>query len=57
MAALDDNSLMPFGKYKDEKLANVPASYLLYAYDNFNIWQNLKDYIDDNRDVLESEIK
>jgi len=30
---LTDESPMPFGKYKGEKMANVPASYLKWIYD------------------------
>lgn len=29
---ISENEIMPFGKYKGEKLANVPASTLLYYY-------------------------
>lgn len=31
---LTDNSIMPFGVYKGKKMANVPASYLKWIYDN-----------------------
>ena len=27
---MDDNTPMPFGKYKGEVMCNVPASYLLW---------------------------
>lgn len=54
---LTDNSLMPFGKYKGQKMANVPASYLLWAFDNLNLQDNVKQYIKKNRDALEAEIK
>lgn len=54
---LTDNDLMPFGKYKGEKLANVPASYLLWLYDNNKCNQYLREYIEDNMDVLNEEIK
>lgn len=30
---LDDNYIMPFGKYKDVKLEDVPADYLLWLKD------------------------
>lgn len=32
---MNDESIMPFGKHKGEKLANVPADYLLWLYDNY----------------------
>lgn len=48
---------MPFGEHKGKKLANVPPSYLLYIRDNYKLFDNLKKYIDDNRTVLEAEVK
>lgn len=33
MVRFDDNTLMPFGKYKGYKLANVPPEYLIYLLD------------------------
>jgi hypothetical protein len=54
---LTDTSLMPFGKHKGEKLANVPASYLLWAFDNLQLSDNLKKYIKDNKDALLAEKK
>lgn len=49
---------MPFGKYKGTKLANVPAEYLLWLHGNgiSPQHQSLKDYIEDNMDVLKQEI-
>jgi uncharacterized protein (DUF3820 family) len=63
--ALTDNDPMPFGKYKNEKMANVPASYLLWIYDEWTLpnprfgFQNkeVKAYIEENLDVLKSEVK
>lgn len=52
-----DETLMPFGKYKGEKLINVPASYLLWLYDNGKCYGALKEYIEDNLDVLKIELK
>jgi uncharacterized protein (DUF3820 family) len=53
---LTDESPMPFGKYKGTKLANVPASYLIWLYYNGLNPGSLKDYITDNLDVLKDEI-
>lgn len=53
---LTDDSPMPFGKFKGEKMANVPASYLLWIYDNDKCSKEVKVYIKDNFDVLEAEI-
>lgn len=30
---MKDTDLMPFGKHKGEAMANVPASYLVWFYD------------------------
>ncbi len=51
---LTDNSLMPFGVHKGKKMADVPAQYLLWIYE-----QNLDvmNYIKENMDVLRQEIK
>ena len=54
---MNDNSLMPFGKHKGVKMANVPESYLIWLYENSNIYGELKQYIEDNLDVLKSEIE
>jgi len=50
---MDDNSLMPFGKHKGEKLANVPDSYLLYIYQQGWAKGPLKKYIEENLDSIE----
>jgi len=57
MEKFDDNSIMPFGQYKGRKMANVPASHLLYLYENCKIYGGVKQYIIDNLDVLKSETK
>lgn len=62
---LTDESIMPFGKYKDEKMANVPASYLLWLYDEYTlpnprfgfINRDVLAYIEENLDVLKEEIR
>lgn len=54
--ALTDNSPMPFGKYKNQKMANVPASYFLWLYDNDKCSSYVKEYIEDNLDVLKVEV-
>lgn len=46
---------MPFGKHKGTALANVPASYLLWIYDNLDLRDDLKDYITENYQQLEAE--
>ena len=56
LLAMDDSSLMPFGKHKGTKMANVPADYLIWLYDNGNCFGDVRAYIADNLDVLKSEI-
>ena len=53
---MTDESLMPFGKHKGEKLANVPSEYLLWLLENGNIYGELKVYIKDNLDVIKADI-
>lgn len=54
---ITDNSLMSFGIHKGSKMANVPADYLLFLYDNGKCFGELKKYIERNLDVLRSEIE
>ena len=52
---MTDESLMPWGKYKGEKIANVPASYLLWLYDNQKCTGEIKLYIRNNLEGLKQE--
>jgi hypothetical protein len=52
---LTDESLMPFGKWKDTKMANVPDQYLRWIFgekwlkkNHPHVWR----YIKDNEDVI-----
>lgn len=65
MKLLTDNDMMPFGKHKGQRMANVPASYLLWLYER---WRNgdapksdevfrVKVYVDSNLEVLRMEVK
>jgi hypothetical protein len=55
---LRDSDLMPFGKHKNEKLGDVPASYLLWlGNQDLRRYEALKKYIDDNRKALEMEAR
>lgn len=53
--ALTDRDVMPFGKYKGKTLANVPAPYLLWLYNEGCSNEALKQYIIDNLDCLKQE--
>lgn len=54
---IDDNYIMPIGKYKGEKLVNVPASYLLWIRDNLKLGKEgpLAEYILENEELLIQE--
>jgi uncharacterized protein (DUF3820 family) len=52
-----DETIMPSGKHIGEKLANIPASYLLYVYNNRLSSPALTEYITDNMEVLQFELK
>ena len=63
---LQDTDLMPFGKYKDQALVNVPASYFIWLRDNIKLKalnkqslaeKKLMEYIEHNMDALEIELK
>lgn len=57
---MKDSDLMPFGKYKGEKLGDVPADYLLWLVDQGNVrvrYPELYRYVDQGRAHLEKEAK
>jgi len=54
---LNDDSIMPWGKYKDYSMANVPADYLIWLYENNKCDASVKEYIIDNLSVLKKEVK
>lgn len=60
MAVLIDEDLMPFGKFKGEKMANVPAKYLAWGKRTWHKtpWtEPVLKYIWDNWDAIELELK
>lgn len=56
MIKVKDDTEMWFGKHKGKKMANVPAGYLLYLYNNKMAYGNLLTYIEENLDALQLEI-
>jgi uncharacterized protein (DUF3820 family) len=48
---------MSFGKYKGHKLANIPAEYLIFIFEEYDLKDNLKQYIADNLQGLKQEVK
>lgn len=55
MEKLTDESPMPWGKYKDKKMEDVPADYLLWCYDTGKTCRLVKEYVRDNLDVLKMQ--
>jgi hypothetical protein len=55
---LTDRDAMPFGKYRGQPMERVPASYLdwLHGQDWIREWPDVVDYIERNRDVIDSEL-
>lgn len=53
---MTDNSVMPYGKYKGVKIANIPADYLIWIFENNKCTPEVAKYIGENIDVLKTEI-
>lgn len=54
---LTGRSLMLFGKYQGYELKDIPPGYLLWIYDNLDLREDLKEYIDRRRDSIEADKK
>jgi hypothetical protein len=55
-----DKTLMPFGKYKDTPLIDVPADYLMWFYEQewaSSAWIDLYKYVENNLRALKAEKK
>lgn len=48
---------MPYGKYLGTSMANIPASYLIWLYENKKCSDNVARYVFENMDVLKSKIQ
>lgn len=57
MAILTDSDLMPQGKFKGQTMENVPYWHLLWLADQPFCRKDVKQYVEENRDVLELEKK
>lgn len=53
---MTDNSLMPYGKHKGQKMANVPPDYLIWLFENNKCTPEVAKYIAENLDVIKAEI-
>jgi uncharacterized protein (DUF3820 family) len=54
---MDDKGIMPFGMHKGKALANVPADYLLFLYNENKLYGALKQYVESVMDVLKADVK
>jgi len=54
---MTDSDLMPFGKYKGERMEKVPATYLSWIIDQpwINKWPDVEKYILDNMKVIDKQ--
>ena len=57
MKKLTDESPMPYGKYKGRPMEDVPADYLIWLVDNQRASPEVMSYVEENREVLNKEIK
>lgn len=61
---INDDYIFPFGQHKGKKIVNVPASYLLWLFDQpdfrkstVNHNKEIYWYIKENQTLLEKEAK
>lgn len=57
MENMTDETLMPWGKFKGIKMANVPSYYLKWIYDNNKGDAAVRGYIESNMDAILKDIK
>ena len=53
---LTDESSMPWGKHQGVPMADVPADYLIWLWDNNKCSGAVKAYIKENLEVLKQEV-
>lgn len=56
-APYTDQTVINYGKHAGQKLANIPADYLIWLYENDKCNAPMRAYIKDNLEVLKAEIK
>ena len=54
---MEDTDLMPYGVHKGKEMQDVPASYLIWLFENNKCSGDVKKYIEDNLEVLRKEVK
>lgn len=53
---MTDKSIMPWGKYQGQALANIPDSYFLWLYEANKAHGQLRVYIEDNLAAIKKNI-
>ena len=54
---MDDYSIIDYGKYQGWELGDVPAEYLLEILRSGEAQGELKQYIEDVKEILEVEVQ
>ena len=54
---MQDSDLMPYGLHKGVQMQYVPAEYLIWLYYEGKCTDAVKKYIEENLQVLETEIE
>lgn len=47
---------MPYGKYKGKQMADVPADYLIWLFENGKCSATVRLYVEQNMDCLKEEL-
>ena len=55
MNALTDEDIMPFGKHKGKRMADVPASYLVWLRSVNTEHRGVMGYIEDSWEAIKKE--
>ncbi|HPV55507.1 MAG TPA: hypothetical protein PKW61_00145 [Tenuifilaceae bacterium] len=56
-SALDDNSPMPYGIFKNKPLGAVPPKYLLNLYESNKLDRKVKNYVKENFLALLAQVE
>lgn len=54
---MNDETLMPWGKFEGWKMANIPSSYLKWCHDNNYGDAAFKGYLESNMDIILKDIE
>jgi hypothetical protein len=63
MQKVNDSTIMGWGKYKGQKLANIPASYFIWLWYEWGLEHSgerhswLREYVKDNLNAFRAEVK